>query len=345
MAERTNKQILADSQIDPRTQERRSAASTLGLLRAQASGALELKQRDEAMAKQGTRAPTQKRYLIGLISCLLPIADLSHPVFEKMLLGIRGRLTANSSDLLLCATRPLGANAELRRDAAMQTIERGVDGLIAWGIAKEDPECAPILDSGLPVMFTDNDIIGARAGSVMSANVDGMAKAMSHLYETGRRRIAHITGHFETRPGVDRLFGYRSEIGRLGLPELPEYIVEGDFFHESGYRAMQQLLALPTPPDAVTCASDAMAAAAIAAIEEAGLNVPGDIAVTGFDDADFAQAMIPSLTTLRQDALGMGSAAAEAVLRMLSDSNSSPSVVLIPTELVIRESSGPAVSR
>jgi LacI family transcriptional regulator len=317
----------------------------LVLLREQANDALELKARSEAMAEKWMRDPSHPRFLIGLISCLLPIPDLLHPVFEKMLLGIRGRLTANSCDLLLCATRPLGADESLRRAAALQTIDRGVNALIAWGIASDDPECEPILNSGLPVIFVDNDLLDARAGSVTSANVDGMAKAVNHLYETGHRRIAHISGHYETRPGPDRLFGYRSELDKLGLPSLPEYVEEGDFFHDSGFEAMRRLLELPQPPDAVACASDSMAIGAMAAIEGAGLRVPGDIAVTGFDDAEYAASVVPALTTLRQDALGMGTAAAEAVLRMLEDPEISPPVAVIETELIVRDSSGAATVR
>jgi len=321
---------------------RLSPSEMFAVLHEQDVTALELKMRSEAMAERSTRDPSHKRYLIGLISCLLPIPDLSHPVFEKMLLGARGRLTANGCDMLLCATRPIGAEDSLRRAAAMQTIERGINGVIAWGTALGDPECEPILNSGLPVIFVDNDVIGEHAGSVMSASVDAMAGIVNHLYETGRRRIAHISGHYETRPGTDRLFGYRSELKRLGLPAPDEYVVEGDFFHESGLAGAKTLLALLEPPDAITCASDSMAVGAMVAIEQAGLRVPEDIAVTGFDDADFAATVVPALTTVRQDPVGMGTAAAEAVLRMLDNPGSTPPVVLLQTELVVRESSGPA---
>ena len=97
------------------------------------------------------------------------------------------------------------------------------------------------------------------------------------------------------------MFGYRSELDKLGLTAPPEYVVEGDFFHESGFEAMKSLLELPEPPDAVACASDSMAVGAMTAIAEAGLSVPDDIAVTGFDDADFAAIVVPALTTMRQD--------------------------------------------
>jgi LacI family transcriptional regulator len=321
--------------------EQRRPENMLGLLRAEAAQALELKDRSEAMAERWRRDPSRKRFLIGPISCLLSILDLSHPVFEKMLVGIRGRLTANDCDLLLCATRPLGADADLRRAAAEQTIARGVDAIIAWGIALTDPECGPITKSGLPTMFIDNDVLGERIGSMTSANVERMANVVGHLYETGRRRIAHISGHCVTRPGTDRLFGYRSELDKLGLVAPPEYVIEGDFFHESGFECARRLLELPEPPDAIACASDSMAVGAMAAIERAGLRVPGDIAVTGFDDADYAAEVVPALTTVRQDALGMGTAASEGILRMLEDPSISPPVVVVPTELMVRESSGP----
>jgi LacI family transcriptional regulator len=324
---------------------RLSPSDMFAALREQANEALELQTRAEAMAERSTRDPLHKRYLIGLISCLLPIPDLAHPVFEKMLLGIRGRMTANDCDVLLCATRTLGADENLRRAAAKQTIERGVDGVIAWGVAFGDPECEPILSSDLPVIFVDNDVLGEHAGSVMSANVEAMATIVNHLYQAGRRRIAHISGHYDTRPGPDRLLGFRSEIERLGLPAPAEYVAEGDFFHDSGFDAAKRLLELDEPPDAIACASDSMAVGAMAAIEQAGLRVPDDIAVTGFDDADYAVTVVPALTTMRQDALGMGTAAAEAVLRMLDKPDSSPPVVLIETELIVRESSGPTVSR
>ena len=331
-----------NDQHDPSESGRLSPSNMFATLREQATDALELKTRSEAMAEKWMRDPSRKRFLIGLISCLLPIPDLSHPVFEKMLLGIRGRLTANDCDLLLCATRPLGADESLRIAAAQQTIEHGIDAVIAWAIASDDPECKPILDSGLPAILVDNDVLGGRAGSVMSANVDAMAEIVEHLYQNGRRRIAHISGHFNTRPGTDRLFGYRSELQRPGLPTPDEYVVEGDFFHDSGFEAATRLLELPDLPDAITCASDSMAVGAMAAIEQAGLRVPKDIAVTGFDDADYAATVIPALTTVRQDALGMGTAAGEAVLRMLESPESSPPVVLIETELIVRESSAPA---
>ena len=150
----------------------------------------------------------------------------------------------------------------------------------------------------VPAIFIDLDPIGRRAGYVMSGNVAAMASVVSHLHDTGRDRIAYICGLQNTRPGPDRLFGYRSEIDRLGLPAPDEYVEQGDYYHHSSYEATKRLLALPERPDAITCASDIMAIGAMMAITETGLRIPEDVAVTGFDDAPFAAGIKPSLTTV-----------------------------------------------
>ncbi|MGD0166393.1 MAG: substrate-binding domain-containing protein [Gaiellaceae bacterium] len=288
--------------------------------------------------------PAREHSPVCLVSRVNLFPDLLHHVFEKIVLGARRCLTASGHDLLFCVTQLPGADDEQRRAAVLRRIEQGVEGFIAWNIASRDPECVTILDSGLPAIFIDTDMLAPHAGSVLAENIDGMAKAVAHLYESGRRRIAHISGHFETRPGTDRLFGFRAEIGELALELPPGYVVNGDFTLESGYAAMQQLLALPQPPDAVACANDSMAVGAMKAIEEAGLRIPDDIAVTGFDDAEFATGLVPSLTTVRQDGLSTGTAAAEALLQMLADPDCAPPVIVIETELVVRESSGSAKS-
>jgi len=301
-----------------------------------------LRSRTDGMADRPAHERAEGRYLVGLVTASWEIAELDHPFFGPAFRGIRGRLVSAGCDLLLCGNRPVGRGDLTRAAALERTIERGADALIFWGFGYDDPEVEPILDAEVPAVFIDLDPIGRRAGYVMSDNVAAMASVVSHLHDTGRRRIAHICGLQNTRPGPDRLFGYRSELDRLGLPAPAEYIEQGDYYHHSAYEAAMRLLALPERPDAITCASDTMAIGAMVAIAETGLRTPGDIAVTGFDDAPFAAGMKPSLTTVRQDAVGMGTAAAEAILRMLESPDEPPPTSVVSTELVIRESSGSA---
>jgi LacI family transcriptional regulator len=302
----------------------------------------ELHERTDGMADRPAHERAAGRYLVGLVTASWEVAEIDHPFFGPAFRGIRGRLVSAGCDLILCGNRPVRRGDPSRAAALDRALERGADALIVWGLGWDDPEVEPILRSEVPAVFIDLDPIGRRAGYVMSDNVAAMASLVRHLHDTGRRRIAHIGGLQNTRPGPDRLFGYRSELDRLGLLAPAEYVEPGDYYHHSAYEAAKRLQALPEPPDAITCASDIMAIGAMVVITEAGLRIPGDIAVSGFDDAPFAAGMKPSLTTVRQDAMGMGTAAAEAILRMLESPEEPPATTVISSELVIRESSGPA---
>ena len=319
-------------------------ADILAMLEDEALSADELHDRSAGLAERGPYEQAGCRYLIGLVTAYYEVNDIDHPLFSGAFRGLRSRLVAGGCDLLFCATQPSQLGDPERAAAVERTLERGVDAIISWGLGFKDTEIAAILASGVPAVFIDHDPIAARVGYVMSANVEAMSNVVRHLYETGRRRIAHISGHSNTSPGPDRLLGYRAELSQLGLSARRDYVQDGDYFHRSGYAAAKRLLELPEPPDAIACASDIMAIAAMKAIEEAGLSVPGDIAVTGFDDSPFATRVTPGLTSVRQDAVGLGTAAAESVLRMLKDPTEPPPTLVLPTELVIRESSGPAAT-
>lgn len=321
-----------------------TSAALFGELDAELAETDELRSRAEALAENPSLERESGRYLIGLITAFYEVSELVHPFFGRVLMGARGRLVAGGCDLLLCANRPARPGDPLRAKAVERTINRGIDALIVWGFGHNDPELAPIIGSGLPSVFIDFDPIGERVAHIMSDNIGAMVKIVDHLYESGRRRIAHIAGLQNTRPGLDRLFGYNSELSRLDLPERDGYVEQGDYYHQSARDATERLLRLPEPPDAVTCASDTMAIGAMVAIEQAGLRVPDDVAVTGFDDTELAVRVRPTLTTVRQDALGMGTAAAEALLRMLAAPDHSPNTVVLPAELIVRESSGPAAN-
>jgi LacI family transcriptional regulator len=174
----------------------------------------------------------------------------------------------------------------------------------------------------------------------MSENREGAALAVRHLHELGHERIATITGSLRTKPGSDRLDGYREELERLGVEPRDEYVVEGDFYDESGYRGTRELLLLDEPPTALFAASDLMAAGALRAANELGVAVPGGLAVVGFDDIGLASLIQPQLTTVRQDMQALGEAAAEGLGRMIEDPDAAPVRQLVPTRLVVRDSSG-----
>ena len=208
-----------------------------------------------------------------------------------------------------------------------------------WGVDRADPEIPKLLDAGMPLVAVDLEVVGDHATWVSSDNVGGARLAVRHLHDLGHTRIATITGLVETKPGSERLEGYRSEMESLGLATPPEYERGGDFYADSGEVAMRALLALPEPPTAVFAASDEMAIGAIGAARGAGVAVPKGISLVGFDDSRLAALVQPPLTTVSQDRIGLGLAAARALAATIEHPDEAPAPSVLPVELVVRESS------
>jgi LacI family transcriptional regulator len=265
--------------------------------------------------------------------------DLQHPFFQEVLVGLKHRLGAGGYDLLLFATENPG-NGFSEYSYVRRARHHRVDGLVVMGVDPADPEVQKLVRSPIPLVAVDAEVVGRRSGYVISDNQDGARLAVRHLRDRGHERIAIVTGMLSTRPGADRLLGYRAELEAQDLPYRDDYVQEGDFYFDSGYRGMQALLALTEPPTAVFAAGDLMAAGAVRAVEEHGLSVPDDVALVGFDDIQLAAMMQPSLTTIRQDKVGLGAAAGEALLRMIEHADAAPPITSLPVELVVRESSG-----
>jgi len=265
--------------------------------------------------------------------------DLKHPFFQEVLVGLKHGAGAQGYDLLLFASEEPGNGFGGTHSYLRRAEHHGVDGAIVMGF-DGDGEIVKLAASGLPCIAVDADLDGPRTGYVMSENREGAALAVRHLHELGHERIATITGSLRTKPGSDRLDGYREKLDRLGLELRDEYVVEGDFYDESGYRGTRQLLQLDEPPTALFAASDLMAAGALRAANELGVTVPGGLAVVGFDDIGLASLIQPQLTTVRQNMEALGEAAAEGLGRMIEDPDAAPVRQLVPTTLVVRASSG-----
>ena len=265
--------------------------------------------------------------------------DLKHPFFQDVLVGLKDAVDSQDYDLLLLSSR---RNAQGRATHSFlgRALRQQVDGLVLMGVDRNDADLRALLERGVPVVAIDLDVTGARAGYVMSDNVAGARLAVEHLASLGHERIATITGLVQTTPGAARLRGYREELRAQRLRYRVSYVREGDFYPESGYAEMRKLLALPRPPTAVFAATDDIAVGAMNAIAEAGLSVPGDVSVVGFDDAQIAPLLRPSLTTIRQNKDAIGNAAGTALVAMIESEDAAPPELVLPVELVVRESSG-----
>ncbi len=173
-------------------------------------------------------------------------------------------------------------------------------------------------------------------------NVSGGYLATLHLIRLKRQRIGAIHCSLLTTTGLDRKEGYLKALHERNIPIREELTAEGDYSEPSGYRAMLQIL--PHHPDAVFVGNDMMARGAIRAIQEAGLSVPNDIAVVGFDDLPPAVSASPLLTTIRQPISRLGACAVDILLDMIEHGPQPPQRVMMDVELVVRESSGERIA-
>jgi LacI family transcriptional regulator, galactose operon repressor len=281
------------------------------------------------------------RTLVGRRSQLIGVGlftgfehpDIDHPFFQDVLVGLKHGVGARGYDVLLFASEQPGAYLRRAR-------HHRVDGVVLWGVDSKDPELPALVTAGIPLVTVDLVVEGPHATWVTSDSVEGARLAVRHLHELGHRRIATIAGLPRyTKPGGDRLSGYREETAALGLEPLER---EGDFYSDSGEAAMRELLALPEPPTAVFAASDLMAFGAIKAALASGLRVPDDVSIVGFDDIAAARLAHPRLTTIRHDKVGLGLAAAQALIDEIEHpAERPPAPVTLPVELVVRESTGP----
>jgi LacI family transcriptional regulator len=270
--------------------------------------------------------------------------DIHHPFFQEVLVGLKHGIGELGYDLLLFATEQPGSSRGRPHSYLRRAQQHRVDGLVVMGVDRDDPEVEKLVRADIPVMAVDLDVVHDHTSFVASDNIGGARLAVRHLHELGHTRIATIAGPSNTKPGADRTLGYRAEMRELGLTIPPGYEVEGDFYPESAERAMQSMLALTEPPTAVFAAADMMAVGAIRTLRSAGMLVPNDIAIVGFDDIRVAELLSPPLTTVRQDMVGIGLAAGRALVEQIENPDVTPPVLTLPVELVVRASCGARAS-
>jgi LacI family transcriptional regulator len=212
-----------------------------------------------------------------------------------------------------------------------------VDGVILSALPVDDPLLPRLIENNVPFVMIGRPAGDAsRINFVDIDNVAGAYSAVSYLIRLGYKHIAAITGPLNTTVGLDRRQGYLTALNEQGCPIDETLIVEGDFTEASGYMAMQQLLL--RQPEAVFVASDTMAQGALRALRSAGLTVPNDIGIIGFDDLPASTISDPPLTTVRQPIRRVGAQAVEILLDNLTNDKLAARQMIMTTELVIRAS-------
>ena len=270
--------------------------------------------------------------VIGMVIPTGVSSIFSDPYFPLLIQGVTSACNATGYSVMLWLAEP-----EHERKTINQILYSGlIDGVIVSSMRMDDPLIDRLAEGNRPFITIGRHPTNEKINYVDVDNCAGAYQAVMYILRTGHRRVAMITGPQNTVGGRDRYQGYQDALRERGLPLIPELVAVGEYSDPSGYLAMKRLL--PHRPDAVFAASDAMAFAAMRAIQEAGLRIPEDIAVVGFDDIPAAATSQPSLTTVRQPIQRTGSLAAEMLIDMIEHPDPQPRRIVLPTELVIRSS-------
>jgi DNA-binding LacI/PurR family transcriptional regulator len=234
-------------------------------------------------------------------------------------------------------------------DAVMRALTRledqSVEGVIALATQEDAVRALTAGLRALPAIFVGGLAGAAAAGAtaVGTDQLDGAQAATRHLLEFGHRTVHHLAGPQDWLDSRWRVEGWRAALQAAGAPEPP--LVEGDWSARSGYCGMRAMLAADPGLTAVFAANDQMALGALRALDEAGRRVPEDVSVVGFDDVPEAEFFRPPLTTVRQHFAEAGQRAVHLLLDLIRPQESPADATpppLVPTELVVRRSSGPA---
>jgi LacI family transcriptional regulator len=277
----------------------------------------------------------------GIVGLLFPDlgssgeAEQESPLFvDQVIRGAERAATAVGDAVLIAATR--GASG---RKLAFSVAGK-VDGLVvmARSLAQHDIQA---ISRSVPVVVFAVHSTRNRHDCLAADNRGGVRQLVSHLVlEHGHTDLAFVGGPSRSPDSVERFAGFREALRTAGLPDQKTPDGDGGFTQTGGARAIRELLADRRPPGAIVCGNDEMAIGALTALREARLRVPGDVAVTGFDDIASARHMRPPLTTVHQPMRELGEQAVQLLLERLSEPRGLRRSVVLPTQLVIRASCG-----
>lgn len=273
----------------------------------------------------------------GIIALAVP--NLATPYFAELATHLTVAAERRGFTILIDQT---DGSLEREQRIAAGLRQHVIDGLVFSPLTMTASEISAAAGSTPMVLLGERDA-PSTVDHVVIDNVVAAREATEHLIGLGRRRIAAVGAPFEVSTGTGslRLRGYRVALEEAGLEDAALVVPTGRLLRHNGAEAADRLMELPHPPDALFCFNDVIAFGAIHALRRRGVSVPDDVAVVGFDDVEESSYSNPTLTTVRPDKLGIAETAVQRLVSRLEDPESHrPDEVVIPHELVVRESSG-----
>ena len=264
------------------------------------------------------------------------IPNNSNPYFAEIIRGVEERCYGAGYNLILC-----NSNDDVERQALYLRVlaQKRVDGLVFVASGSDAVVRATLGDITTPMVLLDREVAGVGGGDLVEVNhAIGGEMACRHLLELGHPRGACISGPPGLSPSSKRRAGWKNALESARVERTESDLARGDFTARGGYQAMQTLLKHRPRPSAVFVCNDLMAFGALAAIREAGISVPEQISIVGFDDIELAAFSAPPLTTVAQPKLQIGTLAAELLLERVDTGRREARRVILEPQLKVRGS-------
>ncbi|MGW0229365.1 LacI family DNA-binding transcriptional regulator [Actinopolymorpha singaporensis] len=274
---------------------------------------------------------TRRSQMIAVV-----VPDITNTFYSVLTRGLADVVDADGYGTYVCNTDGL---PDRETKFFEDILDRGADGIVLAAVDEASVGALGPANMGVPVVSIGERLDHPEVDVVTVDDEVGAYAATTHLLGRGARRVAMISGPSQT--GRNRVAGFRRALSQARRRANPSLLVAGDWTRQGGRDAMRSLLALPARrrPDAVFCANDLTAIGAIDALREAGLNVPDDVAVAGFDDVDAATIVHPALTTVVNPAYEIGATAGRLLTRRLrGERDRDRTTVVLPCPLVVRGS-------
>lgn len=263
------------------------------------------------------------------------IPNNSNPYFAEIIQSLEDACFELGYNIILC-----NSYDDPKKQAAYIRVlmEKRIDGLILVSSGSDEELTRLLADEGIPKVLVDRELDGVAADFIEADHEDGGYQATEYLISLGHRDIACVAGPENILASAARIRGYQRALSEAGLPFKPEYLIHADFTSQGGFNAFQHLLALPVRPSAIFASNDLMAIGGICAANQAGIRIPDDLSVLGYDDIALASFSTPPLTTIAQPKQAIGRLTAEVLIDRIKNPDASLRRELIKSKLVVRSS-------
>lgn len=274
-----------------------------------------------------------KSHILGLI-----VSEITNPFFPELIQRFEECAVDRGYEILITST-----NYDPKRmiSCVRRMIERKVDGVAVMTFGIEEPLLERLADQNIPLVYVDSR---PRAPEFRTLNVDyrrGIWQGVQHLAVLGHRKVSFLSGPLNLHTSQLRYNAFTDSLKQIGIQPNPAWLLEGDHTLEGGLRGMERLLQLHDRPTAIMCSNDMTAIGVMHAAFDAGLRVPEDISVIGFDDIHIAEFIYPPLTTIRMSCRDLARGAVSILISDLETvAPKTPDIQLVPTELIVRRTTG-----